>query len=345
MTLMQNSFTIGLIAVASSVLGGSLSMTPKQSLTRKQSLIRHSLAVLGALLLTAGGAVGISIPASAAPAKALEIVSVTNTQESGLGLLVQGQEFAVEVRVVTNSGRTTTVSEETRITVTASEPTLEGKGENGTNATIPANGSGATFSRLTFSPFDNDVVLTVSVQSGVELLADEISVDFALTAVGREAEPNMVVTDQEGCAVPTPEVPICGQLLLPNGANELDGRSDVVLSIGSCDGLGRCRTSSGVTALVATGAVNVAGLYNNTAPATLVIACDKALCGGTGVPKLDVIYSLDNDGALNQTAPGCARKGVIGPNQKVCVDYVSSTRSDGDLYLHLLFKDDIRGSM
>jgi hypothetical protein len=322
-------------------------MTPKQSLTRKQSLIRHSLAVLGAVLLTAAGAVGISIPASAAPAKALDIVSVTNTDNSDLGLLVQDQKFAVEVRVVNNSGRTTTVSDETTIALTASGPGALGP-EGDKTRVIEPGGSGETFSGLSYSPFDNDVVLTVSVQSGVELLPDEITVDFALTAVERDSAPRvpLVVTDQAGCAVPTAEVPICGQLLLPNGANnELDGRSDVVLSIGSCDGLGRCRTSSGITALVATGAVNVAGLYNNTAPATLVIACDKALCGGTGVPKLDVIYSLDNDGALNQTAPECARKGVIGPNQKVCVDYVSSTRSDGDLYLHLLFKDDIRGSM
>jgi hypothetical protein len=319
-------------------------MTPKQSLIRKHSLIRRSLVVLSAVLLATAWAVGISTPASAAPAKALEIVSVTNTQESGLGLLVQGQEFAVEVRVVTNSGRTTTVSEETRITVTASEPTLEGKSQNGTNATIPANGSGTTFSRLTFSPFNNDVVLTVSVQSGVELLADEISVDFALTAVGREAEPNMVVTD-DACVAPTEVVPICGQLLLPHGAmsNGPGGRSDVVLSIGSCENLGPCRTVDGI-ALVATGAFNAGELYDKTSPATLVIACDKVLCGGTGVPKLPLIYTFNNDGDLDQRADGCPRKGVIGTEQKACVDYVSSTRSDGDLYLHLLFARDFRGA-
>ena len=320
-------------------------MTPKQSLTRKQSLIRRSLAVLGAALLATAWAVGISTPASAAAAKALEIVSVTNTENSNLGLLVQGQEFAVEVRVVNNSGRTTTVSEETRITVTASQPTLEGKSENGTNATIPANGSGTRFSRLTFSPFDNDVVLTVSVQSGVELLADEISVDFALTAVGREAEPNMVVTD-DACVAPTEVVPICGQLLLPHGAmsNGPGGRSDVVLSIGSCENLGPCRTVDGITALVATGAFDAGDLYDKTSPATLVIACDRVLCGGTGVPKLPVIYTFNNDGDLDQRADGCPRKGVIGPDQKACVDYVSSMRSDGDLYLHLLFARDLRGS-
>jgi hypothetical protein len=315
-------------------------------MTPKQSLLRRCLVMLGAALLAAAWAVGISIPASAAGAKALEIVSVTNTQNPNLGLLVQDQTFEVVVRVVNNSGRPTTVKDATMITLAASGPgTLTGD----TEATIPANGSGATFPDptgpdLTYSTFANDVVLSVS---GAGLETGTFTVDFALTAVGRDAAPTvpLVVTDQVGCAVPTVEVPICGQLLLPNGANnELGGRSDVVLSIGSCDGLGPCRTAGGITALVATGDVNVEGLYDNTAPATLVIACDKVLCGGTGVPKLPVIYSLDNDGALNQTAPECPRKGVIGPNQKVCVDYVSSMRSDSDLYVHLLFKDDVRGS-
>ena len=63
------------------------------------------------------------------------------------------------------------------------------------------------------------------------------------------------------------------------------------------------------------------------------------------MPKLDVIYTFDNNGPLNLTAPECQRKGVIGPTQKVCVDYVSSMRSDGDLYLHLLFDDDLRFSI
>ena len=60
-------------------------MTPKQSLTRKQSLIRRSLVVLSAVLLAAAWAVGISTPASAAQAKALEIVSITDRTWSWAG--------------------------------------------------------------------------------------------------------------------------------------------------------------------------------------------------------------------------------------------------------------------
>ena len=78
------------------------------------------------------------------------------------------------------------------------------------------------------------------------------------------------------------------------------------------------------------------------------MACDKALCRETanGVPKIPVIYTLENTGRLDKVAPPCPAKGVIGEDQEgACVDYVSSSRSQGDLYLHLLFSIDMRGSL
>jgi hypothetical protein len=309
-------------------------------MTRKQSLIRRCLAVLSASLLATAWAVGTSIPASAAPTKAIEIVSVTNTANSDLGLLVQDQTFAVEVRVVTKSGRPTTVRNETTITVTASGPgILEGEGENGTNATIQANGSSATFSDLTYSPFDNDVVLTVSATSGEELLQDEITVDFALTAVrGIPPANGLFDLDDPNCGagngVPTSDEPTCGHLLT-TGA---DG--PVVMSVGSCENLGPCRTAGGITALVVTVSLNIQHSQDDP-HSTMILACDKVLCGGTGVPKLPVIYTFDNDGDLTETADSCPRKNDLG-NFEVCVDYVQSMRSDGDLYLVVLFNRDIR---
>ena len=56
------------------------------------------------------------------------------------------------------------------------------------------------------------------------------------------------------------------------------------------------------------------------------------------------IYTFDNNGDLTQTAPACPRKNDIG-NFEVCVDYVQSMRSDGDLYLVVLLDHDWRGSM
>ena len=69
--------------------------------------------------------------------------------------------------------------------------------------------------------------------------------------------------------------------------------------------LGACRTG----ALVVTAIANLKDaegnpLYSNNSPATLVVACDKALCRETanGVPSIPLIYTLDNDGPLTQQA-------------------------------------------
>ena len=63
---------------------------------------------------------------------------------------------------------------------------------------------------------------------------------------------------------------------------------------------------------------------------------------GTGVPKLPVFYTLENTGPLNDKRHGVRRKGVLDDGLKACVDYVSSRRSEGDLYLFVLFDLDIR---
>ena len=77
--------------------------------------LRRSLAVLSAALLAAAWAVGISVPASAAPVKgSLDIVSVTDTV-SGLGGPVQDRPFNVTVRVLDNAGQPTTVNQATTI--------------------------------------------------------------------------------------------------------------------------------------------------------------------------------------------------------------------------------------
>jgi hypothetical protein len=322
--------------------------------------VRRSLAVLIAALLTGLLAVaGVSAPANAAPQGSLKIVSITNSDKPTLGdLLEAGEKFDVVVQVLDNAGQPMTVSRVTTIKLSADGPgTLGGT----TTAVIPRNGSSATISGATYSPSANGVVLSVSVSSGVDLLpAPGVTVDVAVTAVRDTARPNVSfeLKDQD-CTAPTEPVPTCGQLILPKGA---DG--GVTLWVGSCDNLGApppgesslaCRSEGGTRALVVTAiarlkessAPDAKSLYSNTAPATLIIACDKALCRATanGVPKLPVIYTLNNDGPLTETAGPCPSKGTIAPGDKACVDYVSSSRSQGDLYLHLLFNIDMRGSL
>jgi hypothetical protein len=310
--------------------------------------IRRFLAVLIAALLAAVFAVaGASGPANAAPKNSLKIVSVTNTENTEFGtLLVQNQTFEVVVEAVDGKQQPITVSKATTIELKESGTGTFLTGT--TKADIPVGGSRVTFSNLTYSPYENDVLLDVSVISGVGLAPDTYIVDVALTAVAKHADPKVAVevTDSE-CLAPTAKVPTCGQLLLPNGA---DGQ--VTMSVGSCKNLGACRsTDDGTTALVVTADADLIDgttkLYNKTAPATLIIACDNDLCRATanGVPKMPVIYTFDNDGALTEKAEPCPSKGTLADLAKACVDYVSSSRSDGDVYLHLLYAIDMRGSL
>jgi hypothetical protein len=293
--------------------------------------------VLGAAFLAATWAVGISIPASAAAVKgSLDIVSVTDAA-SALGGPVQNRPFNVVVRVLDSAGQSTTVNQAT--TIALEEVSGPGVLDGTTTAVIPRYGSGATISGVTYSQFANGVVLRVRATSGVQLATDQVTVEVALTAVGANASPgkSLTVTDSS-CVAPTAEVPNCGQLLLPKGAS-----GHITLSVGSCDGLG-CSTTE---ALVVTAIADLNDLYSNASPATLILACDKDLCRTTanGVPKVTVKYTFENTGSLIKESQPCPAKGVVGAGQDACVDYIQSSRKDGDLYLYFLFTHDLRISI
>jgi len=156
----------------------------------------------------------------------------------------------------------------------------------------------------------------------------------------------LTVKDSD-CVAPTAIVPNCGILLLKKGA---DGH--VTLSVGSCDGLaerfGGCREAGGTTGLVITTIASLKDLhgkplYDRKHPAKVILACDKALCPKTDdVTKFKVFFTLNNTGPLKKVAPPCTKKGVLGKDQKACVDYARSFRRDGDLFLPVLFRGDAR---
>jgi hypothetical protein len=324
-------------------------MTPKQSLTRKQSLIRRSLVVLSAVLLATAWAVGISTPASAAAPRALEIGLPTTTPLTDTCprpdrcAIIAGDTFKIPVRVVDKNGDPATVSKDT--TIVLEKISGEGSLVGSSPVIILRGGSEATFEGLSYTPSANPT-LRVRVMSGVELSPDQITMHIAVTAVGDNASPDQTFDlDDPNCGngsgVPTSVEPTCGHLLT-TGA---DGA--VVMSVGSCKGLGSnsttpCRTAGGITAMVVTLFANIQHSQGDP-PSNMILACDKVLCGGTGVPKLDVFFTLENTGPLNtEPARECTRKGVLNAGQKACVDYVSSMRSDGDLYLVVLFDLDAR---
>jgi hypothetical protein len=297
--------------------------------------------VLSAALLAAAWAVGISIPASAAPVKgSLDIVSVVD-QDSELAGPVQDKFFDVTVRVLDSAGQPTTVTQATTVVLEASGT---GALSGTTAAEISRNGSSATIRGAKYSQFENGVVLSVRASSGVNLTPDQVTVEVALTAVGAKASNGSLDLNDATCDPPTMAAPNCGHLLLPNGAS-----SHVTLSVGSCDRLG-CLTAG---ALVVTAIADLENRYTNTSPATLILACDKDLCKKTanGVPWIDVIYTFNNSGPLIddngavKVAPSCSAKGVVDAGLDACVDRVQSRRQDGDLYLYFLFTHDLRISI
>ena len=345
-----------LIAIAWSVLvGKGCQMTPKQSQTRKQSLIRHSLAVLSAALLAMTWVVGISTPASAAAPRALEIglpeiTPATNTCPSAdRCAILAGDKFDLPVRVVDRNGDPATVSKDTTIVVEklSGGGTLNFPPPDGNQVTISRGGSEATFKDLSFTESGNRT-LRVRVTSGVQLTSDSLIVPIAITAVRdnatRGGNDPFELTDP-GCGagggVPNSTDPTCGHLITKSA------QGAVVMSVGSCDDLGPnntnpCRTSGGTTALVVTLFADIQQSQDDP-HSTMILACDKDLCGQTGVPKLPVFFSRTNTGPLNDMqAPDCPKKGVLGTDQKACIDYVSSMRSESDLFLFILFDGDAR---
>jgi hypothetical protein len=312
-----------------------------------QSRGRRLLAVASATVVT----VVLAIAAGSAPAGAaavqgyLSIESVTD-RNSGLPAPVQDRAFDVAVRVLDDADQPITVSRATTVRLEASGPgTLSGT----TSATIRRGQSGVTIFGAIYSTYANGVELRVSVDSGVDLDPHEATnpktVDVALTAVGKVATAQDALTLRDSnCSAPTANVPTCGsELLLPHGAV---GR--VTMSVNSCEGIvpGGCLDASGTEALVVSASGAIDGLYPKNEPATLVLACDKVLCGqsAAGLTQLPVVYLLNNEDTTWDTAPACPAKGVLGDDQEVCVDYVQSSRSRGDLYTYILFDRDPRFS-
>lgn len=192
----------------------------------------------------------------------------------------------------------------------------------------------------------NQVVLTVSVAGGkgARTVTPGSSADQPFDVVSQLRSLSSSTNFAEGiggdqnCSIATKDAPVCGILLLPNGA-----ASNVLLTAGACDGTTYtpCSTKGAVIqTLFADG-----GLYTSTAPATLLMKCDKLRCGTGAIWKVPVYFSLSVTGDL-QPVPPCPGKNTLADGQQMCVDYVQSQRDgSGDTYLYILFTKDARVGM
>lgn len=305
---------------------------PRQTARLAQLLV---VAVASALAV-----VGVTSSASAGSVKGSLVITSVNDSGTGLAGGVAGRPMSVVVTRLDTYGAPLVANQASVVALGAAGPgVLSGT----TTGTIAAGASSTTISGAAYSAVANAVTLTARETSGPALTPGSTSINVAHTAFRTSASPHQAidVTDP-GCTGPTPETPTCGFLLLGNGAS-----GDVLMSVGSCDGITSCLSNRGTSAELVTASVNLKDgdgnpLYTRTAPATVILACDKTLCSNGGVGKFPVVVDLDDTGAFT-TLAACPAKGVVGADQDACVDTVQSTKDNaGDVYTYVLFVRDIR---
>lgn len=324
--------------------------------------LRHrSLALLAALATALSLALvgaGVQAGTAAGPPRPVTIVldQVSSAVSAPTGtpggavpyvIVEAGQNFFVDVSFLDAQGQPASFNTDTTLSIetntgAANEPT-------------PATGvapRGATSVRLTTSlprPA-NQVEITVDapdakgpndVTPGVSS-ADQLF-DVLEDVRFHDSAPGTPFTEGIGgladCTEATRDNPVCGVVILPNGAQS----SQVLLSLGACDAeYGGCSSTRGK---VVQALADLAGLYTDTSPASLLLKCDKSLCGRGPLQETVPHYSLLGNAALQPTPP-CPARGTLGADQEVCTDYVESQRDNsGDSLLYVLFKKDARVSV
>jgi hypothetical protein len=260
-------------------------------------------------------------------------------------LLVAHEPFAVDVSFSAPISRTEAVTLE----ITApGGPAFTAA--SATRIVVPKGAVTGSFQQLALAAAANDVVLSVRAVAPVsEVLtvvpgsslqleprqALHVARDVASFAI--DARRGATVSVQ-GPGVPctaTPEQPTCVDLVLPASAGN---GSRALFTTGVCSTSVGCQPGRDVLQVLA-----VFELPKDD-PATLVVKCDKTLCGVGPIPGTVLKVSLAPDGAL-QPAPACSRKGLIDQRLETCVDYVQSKRDgSGDTHLYWLVPRDARMS-
>ncbi len=303
----------------------------------------------GAALLALGAFVAVLLPmiATAAPPPTATRIDISSIVTPGVTLPETPGTPAVYVVKATDFSVGVAFSDGTTpLPLSYNKPTdlwlkvLTGP-DAGTmwQTTAPAGSTSATFTGLQFPDAGSGAVLQVSSvgSSSQPAITSPPSAPFTVLVSSGSASKDAALTSitsggtaANPCA-PTPNDPVCADLQ-PGGVATADG----LLSLSPCEGAS-CK-GQGVQVLIA---LKPAADIRQT-PATLVFKCDKTLCPGGGIRKYQLEVTLVPGGPA-VIAPGCPRKGVVGPDQKFCVDYVQSTRDNaGDTLLYLLFVEDAK---
>lgn len=310
---------------------------------------RRPFLTLLALLLAAALGLWLSpMPAGAAPSSTttvyLHVTSVSTpsidvpaTPGAPAAFVVAGVPFDVTVSFTDSSGdggnATTLPNGVSQLQLTSSL----GKTALGVVA-VDSTMTQVTFRGMVIGAAANGVTLSASVTKGNSKGTSPVpSAPFDVQSTYTTNPPGTPLTQIGGSSAvggcnATPASPICADLVLPSGSS-----TSILMSMGLCTGFATC-TGSVVQALV--GLDN--GSYSRTNPATLIVKCDKTLCGGGAINRQQLLVQLTPADPLT-TAPPCPAKNTIGADQDFCVDYVQSTRDNaGDTWLYLLLDKDAR---
>ena len=318
------------------------------------------LALLASLLAVVGGMGSSAATAASLAPVSLSVDTVASDRAAPDGtpdgavptvIVKTGERVHVTVSFSDSTGAPASFQKDTKVVVTSS-----GGGLSQVTSTVSKGVTSAVLD-VTFSQTANQVALTVTVpgKAGTSISATSSSAQrFDVLSELRfvDAAPGInlrqgIGGDDSRCTNATPTNPVCGIVMLPNGATGTTGRdgtpTQVLLSLGLCGGdYSACGSPKGAVVQTLTG---LSGLYARTAPAALLMKCDKTLCGGGQIQDQHLNFSLAGNAEL-QPAPACPAKATVGADQHACVDYVQSKRDgSGDTLLYLLFTQDMRGSV
>lgn len=213
------------------------------------------------------------------------------------------------------------------VTVTVTGPGLSASVE------VPAGETGTGLTGLQLPAAADGVTLTATA-SGHKVDASGASPEFDVL-VASTSDPSIGGNQtDEGCEATRAE-PVCADLIAPEAG----------FVTGTLLSLGVCSTAAGGTGCDGNYVQALAGFAADVSdPATLVMKCDKSLCGGGAIHRTELVVDLvPGVDPGPQVASACPAKGVVGTDQKFCVDYVQSTRDNaGDTHLYLLFTEDAK---
>lgn len=321
---------------------------PRGRRSRVQLVLLSVLGILGALALTQAPATADALPKPTsititAATDPILVQSLAGAPTGALPDVLTSPDHPFQLTVsLWAGGVPAAYPNDQVVTFTAPGPGVLSP----SSATIPAGSSSATFP-ASYSQGTAAVQITGAIGKGKSALSaatQTFRVENVLQILGG-GDPSLkdgtAGADGSGCTVVDKAHPMCGLVQLSAGAT-----GGVGLSLGACPVGQPCSSGALVTQLIAnlSDSSNTA-LYSRTSPATMTIICDKSICGQAGVTKFTALWAQLATDDL-RPAPACPSKGIIGPDQTYCTDYVSSTRDNaGDLHLVVLFLQDVRGTI